>query len=69
MKETLFTQSLDIELKINVALGLVASGCVVRDVSTCFLCALELAKVFPRSLVPRIITYNIAKTDLVFQRH
>ena len=55
----IFTNTLDSDLKVNVALSLLGRGCVLRETSTCFLCALkqlQLEKIGDKSL--RIVSYQ-----------
>lgn len=62
---TFFTKSLNTELKVNVALSLSAKGCVLKETSTCLLCALETLESHPSDFRRRIISYEMDKQALV----
>ncbi|MCJ1325813.1 hypothetical protein MMC10_002476 [Thelotrema lepadinum] len=54
-----FTNSLDSDLKLNVALSLTSQTCLVRETTACLCCALQSLKACTPDLVREVISHQI----------
>ena len=60
-----YTLGLDTELKVNIALSLSALGCLVKDSSTCLLCAARDVNQYIDIYCRRIISFDNNTQSLV----
>jgi hypothetical protein len=63
-----YTMGLDTELKVNIALSLSALGCLVKDSSTCLLCAARDVNQYIDKYCRRIISFDNNTQSLVRRR-